>query len=217
MAKKGAKKEVPVIKGYEKDKKEEPKKEHTKFSFLPIIGVLVIIILAIVIIKAPKQNVIQESLKESENLQPKEVPVQAPPQEIRKIEQPQPPAEQPKEPIIEEPPAVPEPIVEKPVIVEPTILLSNQTLSQAKCVDGYISLVVTNTFSQPFDITDIGWAIAGKLYSNIVCDKGTLNPGESTLCPQLNYYKMGSKRLVIANILKKSFSITVDCGKYTGA
>lgn len=219
MVKKGAKKEVPVIKAFETDKKEEPKKQLPKFSFLPVIGVLVIIVLAIVVMKAPKQNVIQESLKESDNLQPsQEVQKQETPKEIPKQETPtpQPPTE---EPIIEEPPAIPEQpiVVEKPVIVEPTILPSNQTLSQAKCVDGYISLVITNTFTQSFDIADIGWWITGKQYSNIVCDKETLNPGESTLCPQLNYYKMGSKRLVTANILIKSFSTTVDCGKYTGA
>jgi len=128
--------------------------------------------------------------------------------------------EEPTEPEVIAPveePIIEEPGIEEEIIEEPTIEKPLETLSDAKCEDGYISVTLTNTFDETFSVNGLTWWISGRLSRNIQCDKAILAPGESTVCPKLNTYKLGGQRRVTVYIFKKPYSVVVDCGKYTGS
>lgn len=191
-------------------------RHHFNIAFLSVI--IFVIIAVILSSKTPQEETPGQEMQPTV-VQPKEKPqeevVEEPP--VEEVIEPEPPEEtEPEvvEPPVEEEPAPVEEETREPVEEQPKTL---ETLSQAKCEDGYMSVVLTNTFDEAFSTVGLTWWITGKLNQNIQCDKEILQPGESTSCPKLNNYKLGGLRRITVYIFSKPYSVTVDCGKYTGA
>lgn len=196
-------------------KKEDKKREQNHLMRrIAFFGILIFVVIVILSSKTPnKESSVQES--QPNVMQPKEKPqediIEEPP--VEEVVEEEPKVEVIEHPVKEEPPPI-EPIPEE----EPEEIAEEpKETIQGVCEDGYIDITLTNTFDEAFSTVGLTWWVSGKLSHNIACDKGILEPGESTFCPGVNSYKLASMRIVTVYLFKKPYSVTVDCGKFSSS
>ena len=87
-------------------------------------------------------------------------------------------------------------------------------ISDLKCINGDISMTLTNILNTEKKLSDFSFFIAGRVNRNPNCDLKILKPGESTYCAALNSgIKFREKVLVSIGYPGKYEKAVVDCKK----
>ncbi len=168
-----------------------------KISFPAIIALIVVIIgLFLIITSNLQQPISKEKSAEIEELEKEIVEEEQVSEVIEEVQEGIKTEEIPNE--------------EKTEVIEPPIVKT--FITNEKCENGIISLTLNNLFNDSINVKWSTFFISGKINSNPGCDKGYLQPGESTFCSNVGGFpRTGKRRVAIALYKHNTVGVTVDC------
>lgn len=92
----------------------------------------------------------------------------------------------------------------------PTAPAGGELLTDVNCMGDTISAVVTNVGEETWEIADIKIYLNAGIDEDPGCEKDSLEPGESTVCDQIDWPVVVPDRKNVVQVIKDTYKATVE-------